>query len=138
MMDAGLRSVLVRLVSGDVSAVTTLLDVPHQRVAADADGVGLTVRRESVARVLRNLAQHEITGAQAQQWASFVRRGYVPAPGPNEPIKPVPIGYEAGYEDAIAEVISRLDDIGDLIDGEVPDAAEIHALLALLELPGLS
>ena len=137
-MDTDLRSALTRVISGDVIAIATLLDVPHQRVAADTDGISLTVRRESVARVLRNLAQQEITGSQAQQWASFVRYGHVPQPDSHEPIKPVRIGYEADYEGAIADVISRLDEIGDLIDGEVPDAAEISALLALLGLPGLS
>ena len=50
-----------------------------------------------------------------QGWASFVRRGHLP--GVAGPIKPIEIDYDLCAEDQIAEIISRLDEIGDVIDG---------------------
>lgn len=42
---------------------------------------------------------------------------------------PISIEYDETYEDAITEAVSRLDEIGDLIDGDVPDRVETDLLL---------
>lgn len=47
---------------------------------------------------------------------------------------PLDINYEPAYEDAIAEIIARLDQIGDSVDGTVPDDAELELLLLSLGL----
>lgn len=69
----------------------------------------------------RRLQRGEVTGGEAQRWASFVRRGFVAGDGSRLPVTPLLIDYEPEHEDAIVEVIGRLDEIGDVIDGEVPD-----------------
>ena len=84
----------------------------------------------AVARVVMSLQRGEISGDAAQSWASFVRVGFLA--GSTGPIKPIHIDYDADSEDAIVEVIARLDSIGDAIDGEVPTAQEFDELLALL------
>lgn len=65
----------------------------------------------------------------AQQWASFIRRGYFENQPSGRGGKPLEIDYDSAYEDAIAEVVSRLDEIGDVVDGDVPDEAETALLL---------
>jgi hypothetical protein len=43
-------------------------------------------------------------------------------PGESGPIWPLDIEFEAAAEDLIAEVVSRLTELGDAIDGEIgPD-----------------
>ena len=48
------------------------------------------------------------------------------------PIRPLQIDYEPEHEAAIVEVVARLDEIGDVIDGGLPTEEETVALLALL------
>jgi hypothetical protein len=75
------------------------------------------------------LNQGTITPDEAQRWASFVRLGFVG--GASGPIMPLDIDYEDAWEDAIVEAVGRLDQIGDLVDGEVT-RGEVLDLLQLL------
>jgi hypothetical protein len=59
-----------------------------------------------------------------------MRRGYVESQV-GGPVRPVLIEYETDFEDAIVEAISRLDEIGDVVDGCIP-SAEIAQLIAPL------
>ncbi len=81
-------------------------------------------------RVLRGLLDDAWTPEQAQEWASFVRRGYV-AGRSERPVRPLAIDYDDACEEEIAAVVARLDEIGDVVDGEV-SASEILDLLQLL------
>jgi hypothetical protein len=74
-----------------------------------------------------------ITGRTGAGVASFVRAGCV-ANDSRGPIRPIEIDFEDAWEDAIAETVSRLDEIGDVVDGEVT-SSEILALLHLLGEP---
>ena len=87
--------------------------------------------RRSVMAVLQGLSAGSISGEQAQAWASFVRWGFIE--GGLGLIRPLDIEYDAAAEDAIVEVVGRLDQIGDLIDGDLPGPAELAALIALLD-----
>jgi len=49
-----------------------------------------------------------------------MRRGYV-AGAQAGPISSIAIDFEAPFEQAIADVISRLDELGDSIDGVIGD-----------------
>lgn len=103
--------------------------VPQNELLDAAREVELLVRPEAVATVLRQLSNHSIEGGMAQQWASFIRRGYFENQPSGRGGKPLEIDYDSAYEDAIAEVVSRLDEIGDVVDGDVPDEAETALLL---------
>jgi len=84
----------------------------------------------AVRLVLRQLLEQTADPLTVQQWASFVMRGYLEPVGP--PIRPVPTEYEESYEREIVEALHYLDQLGDLIDGEVePDL--VRQLLATLE-----
>ena len=89
----------------------------------------LVVHAEGIAKVLRSLSAQSIDAQTAQRWALFVRRGFFERRSPDKCIKPISIDYDDAYEDAIAEAVSRIDEIGDLIDGDVPDETETELLL---------
>jgi len=68
--------------------------------------------------------------SDVQQWASFVRRGYIVG-AKTSAVEPINIDYEVSHEEQIAEIVSRLDGIGDIVDGNISDdelAAMIHTL----------
>lgn len=83
--------------------------------------------------VLRGLIVRAWPPEQAQSWASFVRRGYI-AGRSDRPIRPLDIEYDDACEEEIAAAVSRLDEIGDVVDGEVT-TGEVLDLLRLLGEP---
>ena len=131
-MEIRVKDLLARLVSGDTEALEPLARLPKGELEKWGESIELVVRAEAVAKVLRELSMNSIDGEVAQRWASFVRRGFFEGLDGDSVIKPVSINYEDSYEAAITEAVSRLDEIGDLVDGEVPDQAEIGLLLLAL------
>ncbi len=97
----------------------TVAAADHEEIrkAADSLHTRLVVSRTAAVAVLTGFNQGTFTPAEAQSWASFVRRGYV-ARGLG-PIRPLDIGYEEAWEEAIVEAVTQLDQIGDLMDGYV-------------------
>jgi hypothetical protein len=128
-----LKAMVKSVVAGDVAGITDLLAVPQSRLLDEVRNVELVLDRESLARVLHRLEDHQIDPTQVQRWASFVRRGYFSGQS-GERIKPIMIEYEQSYEDEIADIVSRLDEIGDVIDGAPLNDEEIFAYLARLGL----
>jgi hypothetical protein len=128
------KDLLSSALSGDSDALRPLSRTPQDELLNASRGADLMVRRESVAVVLRSLSNHSIDGDLAQAWASFVRRGYFAGKHAHGRLMPLDINYEPAYEDAIAEIIARLDQIGDSVDGTVPDDAELELLLLSLGL----
>jgi len=107
-------------VEGDPGAFAVISAQPQETIrqlrAAQGD---LVLTRDAVRAVLEDLEAGRIIPEQAQQWASFVRRGYV-AGNSSDPVGsvvPIDIEYDAGDEETIAEVLGRLDEIGDVVDG---------------------
>jgi hypothetical protein len=82
-------------------------------------GDSLVVRPGAVARVLTELLNRQISPSEAQVWASFIRRGYVSTN--KKPVKTIDISYQQDHEDAITNAISRLDELGDTVDGTIED-----------------
>ncbi len=78
----------------------------------------LKVGREAVAKVVAGLRSRDVSQAQAQRWASLVRRGYFPRSS-KEPITPVEIDEK--HETIIVDCIARLDELGDSFEGEIED-----------------
>jgi len=135
-MDSEVRGFVDRVVAGDAEALMSLSDVPHDLILDAMAGADLVVDAESVGRVLRDLARRTIDGTAAQRWASFVRRGYIANMRKGGVIKPLMIEYDPRHEEAIAEIVARLDEIGDAVDGEPPNKEEIDLLLLSLGLTG--
>ena len=123
------------VLQGDPHAVPILALLDHEdlrAVAAEA-GEPAVVERASAVRVLHGLLAHTWPPQQVQAWASFVRRGYI-AKRSERPVRPLRIDYDDAFEDEISTAVARLDEIGDLIDGEV-SSSEILDLLQLLGEP---
>ncbi|KQQ94580.1 hypothetical protein ASF62_10955 [Leifsonia sp. Leaf325] len=127
-----LSDALKDAVQGDASAVSDIVGASHASLkeAAHAIGTPLVVRRASVIRILQELLNGRTSPSAVQAWASLMRRGYV-ARAAEGPIESIDIDYDQQWEDGIAMVISRLDEIGDVVDGEI-DNAEAHELLQSL------
>ena len=116
-------------------------DVPSERLtsadhlwlreAEGSIGAPLVVRRAAVVSILRSLIDGRFSPAAAQAWASFMRRGLLEGAA-GGPVQPIEIEFEDAWEDAISVALSRLDEIGDVIDGGVT----IGEALDLLQLLG--
>ena len=122
-MEASLKADdLLRVLAGDAPHISTLKTYGQSeiaRVAGSLSSEQLKVNSHVVRRVLANLLQKSISSEQAQGWASFIKRGCVSTK--ETPVYPISICYEPDQEDQIAEVLSRLDELGDLIDGTIDD-----------------
>jgi hypothetical protein len=125
---ARLSDALSSAVIGDPRAMAVVVAADHQALRDSAPS-RLVVSRAAAVAVLVGLNQGTITPVEAQQWASFVRWGFVA--GNSGPAMPLDIDYEDAWEDAIVEAVGRLDQIGDLVDGEVT-RGEVLDLLQLL------
>ncbi|MGI8916331.1 MAG: hypothetical protein ACR2JY_21590 [Chloroflexota bacterium] len=119
---------LIRSVGGDITAFEARRQNPSRLARFfSSTSPKLVVTLDAVDGVLRALRDGRVSPQQAQQWASFSRRGYV-AGATRGPVGPLRIEYDPLHEDDIVNSISRLDEIGDVIDGEVSDE-EINDML---------
>ena len=124
---------LVKAVHGDLEAFSFVQEQPPAAIQACRDSLPeLVLPHNGIRKVLTELQRKHISPEQAQRWASFVRRGYI-AGTQNGPVLPIDIDYEDSHEEQIAAAVARLDEIGDLIDGEISDdelQTMIHTELA--------
>jgi hypothetical protein len=115
------------VVQGNLEAFPRLLKQQHSALSECRSNLAeLVLTAAAVRKVLLALERNQVSPNLVQQWASFVRRGYIANADfipdvSSQPVKPIEIDYEPSVEDQIADVISRLDQIGDVIDGEVTD-----------------
>src|SRR4051794_12672316 len=98
-------------IHGDLAAFSCLLQQEHSTLENLASMLPqLIVYRTDVQKVLQDLIQRRATPQLVQQWASFVRRGYIAneagrASRTSQTIKPIQIEYDSSTEDVIVEVI---------------------------------
>ena len=127
MPDDVLADILRRTVAGDLTHFDTILKAGHEDLRAAAVG-GLLLERRGVLNVLHAWERGELADAQVQAWASFIRSGFLPSP---EPIRPINVEYDPVWEELINEVLGRLDELGDEIDGTVSDKERASMIEAL-------
>lgn len=126
-----LEMTIAAIVAGDLNGLTMVKAADHPDLLdAAARLPPLTISRPALAKVLKSWRSGHCNADDVQQWASFVRRGYIA--GIRGAVRPIDIEYDALDEDLIVEIIGRLDEIGDMIDGEVSDN-EREAMLRILE-----
>lgn len=125
------QAALTQVRKGDVFSLPVLMSFEHAalRDAATALGVPLVVSPGAVTAVLQGLDAGVFPPNLVQSWASFVRRGYIEDPN-GGPVQPLNIDYEDAWEDAIVEAVSRMDEIGDIIDGEI-SSHEVRNMIQL-------
>ena len=108
------------------------LEHAELREAVVAIPTPLVISREAAVAVLTGLHERVISCEQAQGWASFVRRGYI-ANRADGPIQPLDIAYEEEWEEGIAATVSRLDELGAAIDGDISMGEMLHLLQLLAD-----
>lgn len=135
MVDRDLADALGRALRGDASAIAEILTADHSSVRAAETSIGapLVVRRAAVVGIVRGLIDGRVSPSAAQAWASFMRRGFLEVAADGRPIQPIDVEFEDAWEDAISATISRLDEIGDVIDGEVTTVEALDLLQLLGE-----
>jgi hypothetical protein len=120
------------VLAGDAAAARDLKACSQDQLLAAQARLGpLLLTRSAVRRVIDALRTAAITPEVAQEWASFVRRGYI-AQAVAAPVRPLEIEFDPTDEDKIADSVARLDEIGDVVDGEI-DAAELTELTRQLD-----
>jgi len=93
-----LAAAIAAVVEGDMNSLSTILAASdHELQKAAANRPKLSVSLSAVARVLRDWRSGHYTADNVQQWASFVRRGYV-ARDSLGGIRPIDIEYDAGHD----------------------------------------
>jgi hypothetical protein len=100
-----------------------------RKAAAQSSLPELIVTKAAIARVLTALQDHKTSPSMVQKWASFVRRGYFGSVDGKR--HPIDIRYDRASEDEIVEIVGRLDELGDSIDGDISEA-ELVTIMAKL------
>jgi hypothetical protein len=136
MVLAEIQRALADLLRGDVAAIAALAPFSNAEIADAGDAMRLELSAAAVVRVLTEHEQGLIADADAQRWAEFMRHGYLRQQHAG-PIRELEIDFDAQAEDAIVEALARLDELGDLIDGELRpgEAAELRAALLAAQPP---
>lgn len=136
MVDRDVVGALEAVLRGEPAAMDAIVRTDQQAIRAAGAMIAspLILTRDATSNVLKGMAAGRVSPGLAQAWASFVMRGYVGRPSANQPILPLVIDFETTWEDAIAQAVSRLDEIGDLIDGQVSND-EVTCLLRNLQDP---
>ena len=117
--------------SGNLESFLFLMEIEHDELLKASKEIKLLiVTRSSVLKVLKKLKEGNVSIEIVQKWASFIKRGYVDR-NTFGPIRPIIIDYEIEYEDSIVEALSRLDELGDEVDGVV-DKKELYSLISSL------
>jgi hypothetical protein len=126
-----LTAAIAGIVAGDLNCLAVVLSASHRALSdAAAKLPPLLVSRSTLTKVLEDWHRGLFSAQDIQKWASFVRRGYVSG-GAFGATRPIPIEYDAEDEALIVDIISRLDEIGDQIDGHI-DAREVEEMLRAL------
>ena len=126
-----LSAAIAAIVEGDLNSLPSVRIASHRKLWDAAVKLPrLVVSRSALARVVEEWHHGLFTAGDIQQWASFIRRGYISGIASDE-IHPIEIEYDVNDEALIVEIIGRLDEIGDQIDGHI-DAREREEMLRAL------
>lgn len=135
MVDRDVVRALEAVLRGEPTAMDRIVKTDQGAIQAAGSAIArpLILTREATSNVLKEMAAGRVSPALAQSWASFVRRGYVEGSSERQPILPLMIDFEATGEDAISQAVSRLDEIGDVVDGQVSNDEMIDLLRNLAD-----
>jgi len=127
-----IRDDLVRALAGEASRLRSLENqnpTDIGKAGRDISAEQRTITVSAVKKVLKALLEKTITPSDANSWAWLARGGVV------RTIEGVAVRVETDYQDdkeeAIAEAVSRLSELGDLVDGTIDDT-ELKQLIQVL------
>jgi len=117
----GLDVALEAVTAGDLDGLPIVTSADHSDLLKTSAALPrLTISRSALVGLLTAWSSGRYTADEVQRWASFVRRGYCSG-HTSGALHPLDIVYDARHEELIAEIIGRLDEIGDLIDRNIDD-----------------
>lgn len=123
---------LARVVAGDVERLQALkrYSLRDLSLVARSGGDALTLTSATLADVVEGLRARRLEGSAVQLWAAFLRWGLLPDDDRGA-AEVIDIAFEAERQDQIVEVLARLDEMGDVVDGVLSDSA-LEEMLAVL------
>ena len=131
-MDNELMNTLRLAIQGHADSFQKISTTPHSELVTLASETNdLCVDVGDIKFILVQILEHKISLKFAQKWASFVRRGYVSGMSKG-PIQALTINCLQQNEDLIVEILTRLDEVGDSIDGSI-ECDEIKRLANMLD-----
>ena len=127
MIETHIAEDVALAVNGDLKAFDRLLKLGPLAVDRAATSLPeMTLTRAGLLNVLLAFQNGAAAAETVQQWASFMRWGLV---GPfSGPAHTVNIAYDESHENDISDVVGRLDELGDLIDGTI-SRKELKAMI---------
>lgn len=122
---------LLSCIQGNVSIIKKLKLLDHEKIRNLFKKVApIIMTKQYIYNALQNFKNGKSKQSDLQEWASFIRRGYLPSPKSTS-ISPLKIDYQREDEDVIVEVIAKLDQIGDKVDGKI-SKSDVDCLLNYL------
>lgn len=119
---------LLQALQGDIKLFKKIFSKPHESIYYLAkDLPTIIVTGSAVKNVLEKLRDREFSPEIINLWASFLFHGVCGKIG-SEFMEEIDVEYECKYADEISEAISRLEDLGDLIDGTISNQ-EVTSLI---------
>lgn len=121
---------LQAVIDGNFAAFERLKRQSNQTILENREKLDeLILTTGTLAHILNAYWRGELAPEILGEWASFIRWGSFMSPE-SERIRSVDINieYDPSFEDEIIEIIGRLDEIGDIIDGEV-NKDEVESML---------
>jgi hypothetical protein len=107
------------LLSGNLEKLHVIASQPHDLLFSISKSISpLIIGKSDIRRVVCELQSSKIGFDEAQQWASFVRRGYFSNRN-NVAIVPIDIVYDEKDESVLVECVAKLDELGDEVDGDL-------------------
>jgi hypothetical protein len=131
-----LADALAAVVAGDLRQLWQVTSATHDDLrGAAATLPSLLVDRGSVLRAVRAWRTGQCSDAELNTWAWLVRGGAIPYRSGTQSFRAIEINYEVEHEDLITDVVGRLSELGDLVDGRMDDT-EVERILADLDRAG--
>ncbi|MEO1303246.1 MAG: hypothetical protein AAFV36_08725 [Myxococcota bacterium] len=130
-MSSSVGEDLAEIVRGNARRLVAVSRTSPSKLSTSSMSVEFVLGPAAIMRVIQEWLRDDLDDWCVQRWASFVRRGYLET---NEQVAcaPIKIEFAAEHEDTISAIITRLDELGDSIDGVVTDA-EKRDMVATLE-----
>lgn len=123
---------MLEFINGDIKKLSMIAAVSHDELFMIAqEAPELVVTRKVLIKVITEWMHGKTCDDDVQKWASFVKRGYLPRQHLGS-IKPISISYANDDEEMISEVVGRLDELGDKVDGKI-NVDEKKAMLLVLQ-----
>ena len=121
-------------IQGQIESLDQLLEYSHAQLLEASLRLSpseRTLTKKNLYRLLIEFQKGQFSDTKIQLWATWIRHGFLPNHGAG-PIKPVDIEYESEHEELINEVTLRLEELGEVVDGEI-SSNELSAMISQLK-----